>query len=117
MLRRALGSSPIDRTYEMYRFCNKINWLVIGAAGKLLKAFIESEKPIEIISYADRRQSTGKLYNALGFELIGVTRPNFWWVNGDRRLHRFNYSNKKSIDSKNLTKIFDSGNLKFRLSI
>jgi very-short-patch-repair endonuclease len=129
-LRRALGSSPIDGVYEMYRFCNKTGFSVVGGASKLLKYFIKNEKPSKIISYADRRWSTGTLYLALGFSMVRKTSPNFWYVNGSSRLHRFSYTNKKLIslasDGKSkddvmlemgLTKIYDSGNLKFSLSI
>lgn len=119
-LRRALGSSPVDGVYEMYRFCNKINYLIIGGAGKLLKAFISSENPTEIISYADRRWSTGNLYLSLGFSLVKKTSPNFWYIEADRRVHRFNYTSKKlkeMPDKIEPSRIYDSGNLKFSLTI
>jgi hypothetical protein len=129
-LRRALGSTPIDGTYEMYRFCNKQNMNIIGAAGKLLNYFILTEKPVEIISYADRRWSIGKLYSTLGFTFIKKTVPNLWYINNGRREHRFNYTRKKLIQYTGKTlktdeliellklgRIFDSGNLKYKLTI
>ena len=127
-LRRALGSKPITGEYEMYRFCSKAETNVIGAASKLLSRFILDSKPIKIISYADRRWSTGKLYRTLGFNQVKNTGPNFWYVEADRRAHRFKYT-KKSLAKKlgkvsdredqmaqlGLDIIFDSGNLKFEL--
>jgi hypothetical protein len=127
-LRRALGSTPIDGIYEMYRFCNKKNITVVGGAGKLLKYFIKLENPSEIISYADRRWSIGNLYSMLGFKLIKKTSPNVWYVNNSKREHRFNYTRTKLIkytgrtdntedliDLLKLKRIFDSGNLKYSL--
>jgi very-short-patch-repair endonuclease len=118
-LRRALGSTPKDGVYEMYRFCNRLNYSIVGGASKLLKYFIRTQKPVEIISYADRRWSIGKLYTSLGFTLVKKTQPNYWYIVGDRREHRFNYTKKKlklsNIDEFDLNRIFDSGNLRFEL--
>lgn len=58
------GKSRYDKSYEyeLIRFCNILYINVIGAAGKLLKFFERSYTPKSIISYADRRYSTGNLY-------------------------------------------------------
>lgn len=127
-LRRALGSKAQDGEYEMYRFCNKVDTVVIGAASKLLTTFILDSDPTQIISYADRRWSTGNLYLTLGFEKVKKTNPNFWYVENNRRVHRFKYT-KKNLTKKlgcegkkddqilqlDLGIIFDSGNIKFSL--
>ena len=65
--------------YELLRFCNKLNHHVIGGASKLLRYFEKNYKPKSLISYADRRWSKGNLYYKLGFELIGNTKPNYWY--------------------------------------
>jgi very-short-patch-repair endonuclease len=129
-LRRALGSTPEDGVYEMYRLCNKRGVNIVGGAGKLLNKFIMDYSPKSIISYADRRWSTGGVYRALGFNKIGETSPNFWYVKGDRRIHRFSYTKKKVADliksddfnmidaliQLGLEQIYDSGNLKFQIN-
>lgn len=129
-LRRALGSIPSDRNYEVYRFCTKLEYSVIGGASKLLSHFIKEEKPEIIISYADRRWSIGTVYKKLGFKLIKKTKPNFWYTKGSIRMHRFNYTKKKLVEKYGthkdpnqiildlgLNRIYDSGNLKFALEI
>ena len=131
-LRKILGSNLINDTYEMYRFCNKLNTTIIGGASKLLKFFINEISPKSIISYADRRWSVGSLYESLGFTKIFNTKPNFWYVNGEAREHRFNYTRNKLTNKFNmdptkstddlilelgLTKIYDSGNIKFELCL
>ena len=65
--------------WEMLRFCSKLNWHVIGAAGKLLAYFEKIWKPKSLVSYADRRWSQGKVYKALGFTLDHVSPPNYWY--------------------------------------
>jgi hypothetical protein len=80
---------------ELIRFCNLTNTNVVGGASKLLKYFAKVYQPKEIISYADRRWSQGKLYNNLGFEMIRITKPNYWYIMGNKRKHRFGF--RKSI--------------------
>lgn len=130
-LRRALGSIPKEQHYEMYRFCNKKDTQVVGGASKLLNHFIKEHNPLSLISYADRRWSIGNLYEVLGFKKIKNTSPNFWCVNNNVREHRFNYTRKKILSkldiasnkstdeilhSMGITKIYDSGNIKFEWS-
>ena len=88
-LRKNLGSKHKENVYEMLRFCNKLNYNVIGAASKLQKAFINDYKPIEIISYADRRWSNGNLYEKLGYTFIKNTQPNYFYVIKNKRHNRF----------------------------
>lgn len=64
--------------WELVRYCCKKYTTVVGGASKLLKAF-RSKHPGSIISYANRRWSDGKLYEALGFRRIGTTPPNYFY--------------------------------------
>jgi hypothetical protein len=96
---------------------------VLGGASKLLKYFERNYDWSKIISYADRRWSVGNVYDKLGFDLTGVTKPNYWYIKDQKRLHRFNLR-KKYEDPKNLTewqirqsqgwnRIWDCGNLRY----
>ena len=67
------------------------NYSVVGGASKLLKYFENNYKPEKLISYADKRWSIGNLYVKLNFELIRVSPPNYFYVDGQKRLHRFNF--------------------------
>lgn len=75
------GKSRFDKTveWELVRFCNKLYTNVQGGASKLLSAFIRLCNPKSIISYADRRFSTGELYNVLGFKKSHISDPNYWY--------------------------------------
>lgn len=83
--------------FELIRFCNKININVIGAASKIFKYFINNFNFKEIISYCDMSIFDGSVYKKLGFELISVSDPNYFWVVDGVRKHRFNYNKKKLI--------------------
>lgn len=132
--RIALGQKVTNNTsFEMLRFCSKINTHVIGGGSKLLNYFIKKYDPKEIISYADRRYSNGNLYEKLGFTLIGVTKPNYWYFKRKEliRYHRFNFRKSNLIKMgydvnkteneimKELDyfKIYDCGNYKFILQL
>lgn len=88
-LRKVLGSKNKEGSYELLRFCNKLNTSVIGGASKLLKHFIKTHNPNEIISYADRRWSNGNLYEILNFNLTHKSHPNYFYVINKQRIHRF----------------------------
>jgi len=84
--------------YELSRFCNKLNYNVAGGASKLLKYFIKKYNPYKIISYADRRWSTGELYEKLGFTATHINKPNYWYVVGKERKHRFGFRKNRLKD-------------------
>jgi hypothetical protein len=60
-----MGGRKKEGSYELVRFCNKINTNVVGGAGKLFSHFVEEHSPSEIVSYSDKRWATGKLYTIL----------------------------------------------------
>ncbi len=120
------AKSRFNKNYkwELTRFCVKGGISIVGAFSKLLKAFIELYGK-SIISYADRRYSNGNVYRTNGFELIGVNKPSYYYVDKNflRRYHRMRFQ-KKYIDAYNCTeyekarelgyeKIFDCGTLAF----
>ena len=126
--RVAMGKkSTNEGEYELLRFCNKLNTNIVGGASKLFKYFINKYNPNEITTYADRSFSQGNLYKQLGFEFIGKTEPNYYYIIDGIKHHRFNFRKDKLIKEgydKNKTeheimlerkiyRIYDSGNLKF----
>jgi hypothetical protein len=67
---------------EMVRFCNKLNYNIIGGASKLFSYFNKNinNKNLNIISFSDRRFFDGNLYLNLGFEFIKNTSPSYiYW--------------------------------------
>ena len=127
--RIAMGKKSTNQDeYELLRFCNKLNTNVIGGSSKLFKYFINNYKPKEITTYADRSFSQGKLYEILGFKFDSKTQPNYYYVFDGIRYHRFNFRKdvlvKEGYDpnkteheimlERNIYRIYDSGNLKFK---
>lgn len=111
-------------TWEIERFATKLNYTVVGAAGKLLSAFIKKYNVEQIISYADIRYGTGGVYERIGFIKDKHTVPNYWYFKSNtKRYHRFSLR-KNDQDDQSLTewqnrknqgwnKIYDAGSNKY----
>ena len=89
--RKSLGQSSKNNEFELLRFCNKLNFAVIGGASKLFKYFIKNYSPNKIISYSDISRSKGNMYDKLGFDFISQSGPNYYWVIDGIRKHRFGF--------------------------
>lgn len=73
-----------DADLEIIRLCSKCGISVIGGFSKLLKLFHNKR----LMSYCDRRFGNGRGYEAVGFELEGVSKPNYVWWKGNTFLKR-----------------------------
>lgn len=116
--------------FELLRLASKKFTSVVGGASKLLKFFRNSHTG-SIISYANRRFSTGDVYRKLGFIQLGITDVNYFYTGHNEVLTRYQYQKHKLKDllesfdpskteSENMRlngyfKVFDCGNLIFTL--
>ena len=100
-----------DDEWNLSRFCNKIGYTVVGGASKLLKYFINNNKVVRIISYADRDWSNGNLYEKLGFIKIKESNPDYKYVIDGKRIHKSNF--KKNEKTLTIPKIWDCGKIKY----
>lgn len=130
-LRKSLGYNSKNGSYEMLRFCNKLNYSVVGGASKLFKHFVKKNNPKQIISYSDMRYFDGSLYNKLGFELVNQTKPNYFYVINHNRENRFKYrkdvlvkegfdkslTEKEIMKSRGYNRIWDCGNKKWVINL
>lgn len=126
-LRKNLGQKAKEGNFELLRFCNKLNTTVIGGASKLFKYFIKNYNPYYVISYADRRWSSGNLYYKLGFEFVHNTQPNYFYTKGNSRLNRFGFRKSELVKQgfdplkteheimkeRGYNRIYDCGAMKF----
>jgi hypothetical protein len=87
--------------WELTRYTLKSGVRVQGGLGKIL-GYFKQMRPLctKLISFADRRWSTGKLYAACGFDLEKVVTPDYRYfkINTEfPRIHKFNMRRKKLI--------------------
>ena len=92
---------------EMVRFCNLLNYNIIGGASKLFKYFINNHNKtnLKVISFADRRFFNGNLYNQLGFVFDSYTSPSYIYWKNNKVLHRMSCQKHKL---NKLLDVFDS---------
>ena len=78
-------------TYEISRYAT--TGRVVGGFTRLLQAFMRDYQPRQVYTYADRRWSTGRLYEKTGFTRVRNTRPSYWYLSprADHRLHRSHF--------------------------
>lgn len=121
--------SKNKNSFLLTRFCNKKDTNVIGGASKLFNYFIKNNNCNHILSYADKRWSSGDLYYKLGFEYIHSTKPNYWYCDYRNilRIHRFNFRKSVLINEgfdsslseheimlqRGIPRIYDCGNIRF----
>lgn len=113
--------------YELVRFCNKLNTVVVGGASKLFKHFIKEYKPKNIVSYSDNRWGNGLVYKKMGFTLVNEGKPNYWYFKKEKREYRFKYrkdvlvsmgydkdkTESQIMNELGFNKIYDCGSKKF----
>ena len=119
-----------SNSFELVRFCNKINTNVIGSLSKLWKHFIKEISPSEIISYCDNDLFNGDSYLKVGMKLDSISY-NYWWCDGNIKYNRWNFRKDKLIKDgydKNKTefeimisrgwyRIYGSGNKKYVIKL
>ena len=84
--------------WELLRFCSLINTRVIGGASKLFKFFIKNHSPKNVISYANLRFSEGNMYEKLGFNKIGKSSPNYFYIKDNVIYSRIRFQKHKLKD-------------------
>ncbi|MFW6219260.1 MAG: DUF7487 domain-containing protein [bacterium] len=123
------GNNRNKDSFEMIRYANKIDTVVIGGASKLFNYFVTNYNPIYVETFADKRYSNGKLYEILGFDFIGDTKVNYWYflrgdgirynrLNFNKKLllkegHDINLTEREIMIKKGYNRIYDCGNKKY----
>ena len=118
---------------ELHRYCVKAGYQIIGGFSKLIKHVCKEQNIEEFISYVDFAHFAGRGYKKVGFELISLTRPSYFYIKGDQiksrmqcqkhKLSAFLKSFSEELsESENMAlngwyKVYDCGNLKLKYSI
>lgn len=77
--------------WNLTRFTTNYAYSLPGLANKIFKYFIEGFKPSEVKTFLDRRWShcNCNVYERMGFRLAEVKRPDYRYVDGYERRHKF----------------------------
>lgn len=85
----------MNNVWEMSRFATHTDYAIPGIASKLLTHFQRNNDWNKIISYVDRRWSSGNMYDAIGFKISGINPPTYYYVVSGKRKHRWGYQKSK----------------------
>lgn len=80
-------------TLELVRYCTSHH--VIGGQSKILSWIDLNVEYTEMITFADLSLSTGDLYEKTGWTLDGELPPDYMYVVGDQRKHKYGYRIKR----------------------
>lgn len=113
--------------YDLTRFASSCN--VRGGFSKMLTYFSRNYNWSEIYTFADRRWSVGDLYLKCGFKIDKILKPDYRYIIGDERKHKFGFRHnrlEKILESydpsltehenclnNNIHRIYDCGLIRF----
>ena len=115
-------------TVVLHRFCT--SRIIPGGFSKLLHAFLELNPDVSIVeTFSDNEISDGKLYTMTGFVVEKELPPDYCYVYGNIRYHKFNFRKKRFqhdsmllwqeglteselAELNGLSKVWDSGKVK-----
>lgn len=108
-MRNSIGynKSVTSETYELTRFCNKLNIAVIGGASKLFNYFLKNYNFDTVVSFSDKAHTKGNLYTTLGFKFVSISEPGYVWVNSQND----SYYHRVTCQKQNLPNLFHEPDL------
>lgn len=82
-----------DGIWNLTRFATNFKYRLPGLANKLFKAFVDYNNPIEVKTFLDRRWGTlnGNVYDKMGFKLAEIEKPDYSYIRGQKRYHKFGF--------------------------
>jgi hypothetical protein len=130
---RTSTTNQKEGTVELLRFSVDREISSPGLFSKMLKLSMKLFSIDTVTTFADRRWTSGEnnLYLVAGFKLEKISPPNYWYIRGMRRVHRYNFTKARIVKmfngDPNLTevenmrklgydRIWDCGNYKYVLN-
>ncbi len=116
--------------YELSRYAVKKEVLVIGGASKILTFFLKNYEFTKLITFSDCDISDGDLYQKLGFDLIGIVKPTYYYIVDGKKDQRFkgrkanlvkkgllkdNETEFQCMDRMNINRVYNSGHKKWEI--
>lgn len=83
--------------WELLRFCNSRNTIIVGGAEKIWQHFLKTVEPLSVVSYCDLRWFEGRTYKKLNMTLSHISEPNYWYTDYKQRYNRSKYTKKNLV--------------------
>ncbi|BDD04263.1 hypothetical protein [Aureibacter tunicatorum] len=109
----------VHYSYELIRHCNKSGITVTGGMSKLIKHFINTFSPDDIMTYIDKDWGNGRSYLMMNFKKVGEIPPQEFWINTEtyERIYTYHYDKLDESQKHDYAKIYNSGSDKLVLDI
>lgn len=124
-----MGFISNKQGYYLSRYAT--SGIIVGGFSKLMAYFIKNNNDGDITTFADRRWSTGALYEDNGWVLDSVLQPDYSYSpDGYTRKHKFNYrrknlpmllgdfnplmSERQNCDANGVLRVWDCGKYKYK---
>jgi hypothetical protein len=120
-------------TVDMTRFCTDQLATYPGLMSKVVSYVRKNYSYKKIVTFADLRYSTGDVYKKSGFIEVSRLPPDYYYVWGNQRIHKFNMrkdditrkfgilaENKTELmmsEEAGLLRIYDCGKIKYSIGI
>ena len=88
-----------DNTFELLRLCSLSGFVVTGGASKLIKYFVKQHMIAGdvLLSYCNRRYSSGNVYEKIGFTLSSISPPSFFYITASGKYAGSRYQWQKHL--------------------
>ena len=115
---RNYGKRKVKYEWEWIRGCIASNNVVIGGTSKLLKYFIKEYNPESILCYADANLFNGNGYDKSGFDFVGYTGPDKFYIENNNLIRHtrnpYKYKDfKDKVKSGKYMECYGAGSMKF----
>ena len=100
--------------YDLIRCCKKLNLKITDCEKILLDYFSRTYSPKTITTYVNRSYNDSEMFSKLGFNVINISKPRYYYVVGSLRIPNTLYKTYCN-EKKHYNKIYDSGNIKMKI--
>jgi len=133
---RNMENSKKIQDWELVRFVNIKNKMIIGSASKLLHKFTNTYKNIKLSTFSDNRWCNGSFYLNIGFKFDYDIDPGYYYVGSYTKWklkHRFTFKKERLLEifknsdpnksehdialENGLYRIYDCGHKKYTMDI
>jgi hypothetical protein len=112
--------------WNINRFCNKLDCLVIGGASKLFNYFLTNFNVSKVVSYSDSDWSMGDLYKNLGFKKVNEGKPDYKYILEGIRVNKSRFrksrlntelTESEYMKKSHIQRIWDCGKIKWEFNL
>lgn len=98
-----------NTSYELLRFCNKLDYLIIGGLNRLFNHFINNNININEVYSISPLEWTDDAYSKINMKLKSITKYSYWYIKNNIRVNKNDLKTLKYDILKPTNKIYGAG--------